>query len=427
MNLPYRYAGLNNVNRVGLSVDACVERLLRLAYAEERMMLLQAAHIVVTPEWDVKLLLGRLQYEDAQHAGLLKNRLVELRVARKKAFNSPDDALKVVFDEAMYSAGTVELLAALACVFKPALLQAYRVYLEQTNGLADQPTVRHLKMIIAEEEETLALLNSAYHDVVNSPAQITEATAWADTLTALLDAAGGLAGTGAMNNAALQPARAKTRYVIPRRLARDDTFTQIWDFIHVENQRVAERLSQMMATRLAEISAAEALAYVLWETPNRPWAFYADISRHLWDEIRHTLFGEVAAEDVFEERTALPLRVFDDESVVQMTPLEMYAMLGIGVEAALMKYPPGKREEFEFCRDTARYPLLATLQDFDWADEVLHVNIARRQLKEWHTGRRAELLALAHKGVALRNQVRHQQPPSALPDVNHKLEALQNE
>jgi hypothetical protein len=105
----------------------------------------------------------------------------------------------------------------------------------------------------------------------------------------------------------------------------------------------------------------------------------------------------------------------------------MYAMLGIGVEAALMKYPPGKREEFEFCRDTARYPLLATLQDFDWADEVLHVNIARRQLKEWHTGRRAELLALAHKGVALRNQVRHQQPPSALPDVNHKLEALQNE
>ena len=427
MKLSYRYAGLKNVNRIGLSVDACVERLLRLAYAEERMMLLQAAHLVTTPEWDIKLLLGRMQYEDGQHADLLKNRLVELQVARKKAFNSPDDALKVVFDEAMYSAGTVELLAALSRVFKPALLRAYRQYLEQINGLADQPTARLLKIIIAEEEEALALLQSAYQDVANTPAREAEAIAWADTLSALLDAAGGVDGAGAVNNDALYPARAAIRYVIPRKLARDDTFTKIWDFMHVENEQVAERLSQIMATRLAEISAAEALAFVLWETPGQPWSFYTDISRHLWDEIRHTLFGEVAAEDVFGDRTAVPLRVFDDASVVQMTPLEMYAMLGIGVEAALMKYPPGKREEFEFCRDTARYPLMATLQDFDWADEVLHVNIARRQLKEWHAGSQDDLLALAQKGVDLRGQVRRQQPQSKLPDVSHKLAALQNE
>jgi hypothetical protein len=417
----YRYAGLQNVNQVGLSVSESASRLHRLAYAEERLMLLQAAHTVTCPEWDIKILLGRLQYEDSQHADGLKNRLVELRVSKTKAYKSPDEALALVFDEAMYSAGTVELLAALAKVFKPALLRAYRAYLAETNGLADQPSVRLLKTIVAEEEEALTLLEAAYQDMVNTPEKEAEAAAWAKSLTDLLQQVGGLDGTGPARPELPHPVRAVNPYAIPRQLARDDTFDQIWDFLHVENQNVAERLSQMIATRLAEITASEGLAYVLWETKDQPWSFYTDISRHLWDEIRHTLFGEVATEDIFQERSAMPLRRFDAESVIQMTPLEIYAMLGIGVEAAMMKYPPGKREEFEFCRDTARYPLMVTFQDFDWADEVLHVNIARRQLKEWFAGSQDELIDLAQKGVDLRNRVRHERPPVALPDLRQKL------
>ena len=52
-----------------------------------------------------------------------------------------------------------------------------------------------------------------------------------------------------------------------------------------------------------------------------------------------------------------------------------------------MKYPIGKRGEWEFCRDAVKHPLMTTFQDFDWADEVLHVGIAKRQLSEWfHNG-----------------------------------------
>jgi hypothetical protein len=422
----YRYAGLQNIKQTGLPVEQCVARLHRLAYAEERLMLLQAVQIVERPEWDLKLLLGRLQYEDVQHADGLKQRLTELRVSKNKAYKAPDDeGLKLVFDEAMHTASTPELLAALTQLFKPALLQAYRHYLAQTNGLADYPTVRLLKMIIAEEEEILLLLQAAYRHLVDTPEKEAEATAWAAQLGHLLAAAGGLDGTGPAQPEALRPRRATHPYKVSRTLARDETFTRIWDFIHVDNQNVAERLSQMMATRLAEITAAEGLAYVLWETEDQPWSFYTDISRHLWDEIRHTLFGEIATEDVFQERQTMPLRAFDEASIVQMTPLEMYAMLGIGVEAAMMKYPPGKREEFEFCRDVARYPLMATFQDFDWADEVLHVNIARRQLKEWFAGNTEELIKLAQYGVELRGSVRHRRPPSALPDPSRKLRELE--
>ena len=115
---------------------------------------------------------------------------------------------KIVFDEAIYAANTVELLAGLTKVFKPALLEAYQRYISETNGLADYPTVRILKTVIAEVEEGLRLLEAAYHDVVDTPEKEAEAEAWNATLHNLLAAAGGIDGTGEVNFDALCPNRA---------------------------------------------------------------------------------------------------------------------------------------------------------------------------------------------------------------------------
>jgi hypothetical protein len=417
MTATYQYAGLTNTRTPGFSVEECAARLHRLAYVEERLMFLQAAHIISTPERDVKGLLARLQYEDAQHADWLKNRLPELRQSKKKAVAAPDSLLSMVFDEALHAADTAELLAALAQVFKPALLAAYQSYLAATNDLADYPSVRLLRLIVAEEAEALRLLEAAYDAVVTTPEQQAAAGHWAEHLRQLLNAVGGVDGSGQVDPAAVAPRRASRPYVIPRQLTRDDAFPRVWDFVHVENAQVSARLAQMISTRLSEVTVAEGLALVLCETAGQPWAFYADLSRHLWDEMRHSLFGEAAIEDLFGDRSAMPVRDFEAHYLFQMTPLELYALIGIGVEAALMKYPPGKREEYEFCRDAVGYPLMRTFQDFDWADEVLHVNIARRQLKEWHTGNQAELVALAQQGLDFRASVRHLHPQSPLPDL----------
>lgn len=419
----YQYAGLPDVQKPGLSVDECASRLRHLSYAEERLMFLQAAHIVTVPNWDIKMVLGRLQYEDSQHADQLKARLTELRVSRARAYGTIEGPLATVFDEAMHAANTIERVASLVRVFKPALIAAYQTYLSETNHLADYPTVRALKAILAEETEALDLLRQVYAALVTTPDAQAHADAWVNTLDTMLSAAGGIDGSGPTED--VSPQRAAEPYVMPRRIARDDLFPQVWDFHHVDNAQVAERLAQMVSTRLSEITAAEGLAYVLCETSAQPWQFYVDISRHLWDEVRHALFGEAATEDIFADRTAMPIRVFDEAYVVSLSPLEQYATLGVGIEGAAMKYPPGKREEYEFCRDKAHYPLMTTFQDFDWADEVLHVNIARRQLKDWFAGSRDELVRLAQQGVDHRNSVRAQKPSESLPDLSDKLPRLQ--
>lgn len=424
MKRSYQYAGLQNATQEGLSVDQCAARLHRFAYATERLMFLQAAHIISTPERDVKVLLARLQYEDSQHASQFKARLPELRVSKQKAHQVPDAFLQIVFDEAIYAANTVELLAGLTKVFKPALLETYQGYVDDTNGLADYPTVRLLRIVIAEVEEGLCLLEAAYDDVVDTAEREAEAEAWATTLRNLLAAAGGIDGTGEVSPDALQPLRATTPYLMPKQLTRDDTFPRVWDILHVDNERVEERLMQMIATRLGETTIAEALGFVLYEMEEQPWEFYADISRHLWDEMRHSVFGEAATEDIFDDRSTMPLRDWESAYLFKMDPLELYAML-FGVEAGLMKYPPGKREEFEFCRDAAHHRLMTTLQDFDWADEVLHVHIARRRLKEWFNGSPEELQTLGEKGLDFRAKARAMHPQSPLPDASEKIRGPQ--
>ena len=417
MNVSYQYAGLQRAKEAGLSVEECTRRIHRTAYVEERLMFMQAAHIVTTPQRDLKGLLSRLQYEDGLHSDILKNRLQELRVSRSRALSVPDERLEVVLDETMHSEGSVELLAALTKVFKPALLAAYRSYVYQTNGLADYESVRLMRRIIAEEEQALSLLEAAYGHVVCSAEEEEQATAWAGTLMRMLEGAGGIDGEVETGAGVVQPVRSRGRYKVARRPVRDDTFPSVWDFIHVDEDRVPERLAQMIATRLGEITIAEALAIVLLEVEGQPWSFYIAISRHMWDEMRHSLFGEAAAEQVYGDRAALPLRDFEIEYLFEMSPLELYAMLGIGVEAALMKYPPGKRAEYEFCRDQARHSLMTTLQDFDWADEVEHVRIARRQLKEWFAGDADELSALAEQGMEFRARTRRIHPPSPMPKL----------
>ena len=421
MNPSYQYAGLGRAKVPGLSVEECAQRIHRLAYVEERLMFLQAVHIVTTPQRDLKALLSRLQYEDGLHSDRLKTRLTELRVSTAKSHRAPDDRLTVLLDEAMFSDGSVELLAALVKVFKPALLNFYRNYVGETNGLADYETVRLMRTIIAEEEEGLRLLEAAYQDVVNTAEKEAQAQSWADTLARMRRAAGGIAGDLDTKAAAIQPQRSREReYQVARKPERDETFPHVWDIIHVDEDRIPERLDQMIATRLGEITIAEALAIVLWEVKEQPWSFYVAISRHMWDEMRHSLFGEAATESVYGDRGVMPLRDFEIEYLFKMTPLELYAMLGIGVEAALMKYPPGKRAEYEFCRDLARHPLMTTLQDFDWADEVEHVNIARQQLKVWHSGDSEELAALAENGMEFRARTRKLHHPSPMPDLSDK-------
>lgn len=280
-------------------------------------------------------------------------------------------------DEADRAEGSVEVAVALYGVLKPALLAAYEQHLATTNPLVDFPTCRILRIVIAEEREQIAWGREAVAELTATPGAAERAAQWQAHLERYLAAAGGVAGDRPRGEAV--PAR---RSAVPDRplspVTRDARFPIVGEYPPVADN-VREQLLRKMKIRMNEMGAAECIAATMVQTPGMPWEYYRQLARHLWDEVRHSAFGEVALrEEGYPNYDAFPERLAIVDLYFALSPLERYTLLGIAIENGAMKYPPGKRLEYEWCRDQARHALMTTYQDYDWADEVVHAQIARR-------------------------------------------------
>jgi len=381
----YRYAGLSHIYNPGLSVAQTITRLERFVYSEQRMLRLLASRIVTVPQRDIKVLLARLQYEDAQHCDAWLARVHELKgqVLTKNVVDappqsrnsspttqttsqgpghqaSPDEALTLLFDEAEHLPGCYPFLRVMTTILKPALLAAYNSYRHTTNHLADYPGLRILRSVEVEEVEHLQLLNLALLDLQPNAEELQSAEQWENSLSDYLNAAGGIDGVAPRTaayprQASLQP------YTIPRQLTRDSTIPRIWDYEVPTQEDEESYLHYLLGLHLSEINNAEGLALLLYETPHMPWNICLDIARQCWDKMRHSLFGEAAIEDIYADRSAIPLRDFDGHYAMEAPPLEYFTVLGL------------EEGEGEAVRNTIRNSLLTTFQDFDCSDEQLHI------------------------------------------------------
>jgi hypothetical protein len=169
---------------------------------------------------------------------------------------------------------------------------------------------------------------------------------------------------------------------IPRR---DERFQDLFNqgvnaeaFIYDDALPAKPKALMMLYKRIREIDVPEMMASILTETKGKPWGYYLDMTRQLWDEARHAMMGEVGFIALGVDWTKA--RITHNWSYrlnTECTPIERHAVLYF-IEQGLMTRT-GKRFEFELGQESG-IPLMATIQDFDWADEVLHAAIGR----EWY-------------------------------------------
>jgi len=417
----FKFAGLGDVTRVGLSVHSAVDRLLRFAYIERRLMFLAAAHLNPVPERDLKLLLGRLQYYAGERCHGLHTRLRQMRTPKSRIEGVPDERLKILIDEASPADSSREIAETIWWLHC-ALQAAYQDYLRTTNPLADASTCDAIEAALPRLSSAIDWLD----DYLDHLGANTQSRAACRRLEKFLSSAGGLDGAGARSEVNVERERSMRPFRVQREAGRDATVERVWDYIKPPTANVADHLVNMLGIRLSEINVAEGLAVVLCETPGMPWEFYHDLSRHLWDEVRHSMMGEAAIEATFGNARAIPMRDYESVYCMEAPALEQYATLGLEIEGAQMKYPVGKRGEWVFCRDVAGHALMTTFQDYDWADEVLHVNIAKRQLAQWLQGGGKALSAIAEEGKANRTKVKQRYAPVQFNVPPDTLERARN-
>lgn len=372
----------------GLSVDLTVMRLRRYVYLKSQLTHLMAERFNLIPEWEVKGALSLHMWQDAEHSTWFRKRVTEMRTPPHHLDKTPDPALASFVQELRAAENTLEFLTGIYGVLKPAFSAALTDHLAQSNPLTDHPTRRLAKMVIEEEREQLAwgeqaisALRRAAADRVSSASL----SAWNDHLKAYLAAAGGIHGEAERPaiDSLPTPRASETPKPISQVPRRDERFPEVWKsrgVVPSEEQPVHERIWWMMNVRLQEMHVSELIASVIADWRDQPWDFYHDLSRHLWDETRHCMLGEVAFASQGVDFTKIPAHVgFAEYPNTQLPAPDRYAFLW-GIEQGLMG-KSGKQAEVALA-EAGHNKLATAFQDYDWADEVLHAQIGRRWLEQ---------------------------------------------
>lgn len=381
-------AAYREVFKIGFTVEENVRRLLRYHWVERRLAGIITARIAETPEWEVKGGFALHQYLDIEHATVLATRIRELRHPAPRFDEAPDDALENFLQELEQAQDTVELLAGVYRVARADLASAYRIHVDTCNPLVDYPTRRALRYVLQEEEESLGWGARSTGALIGPDVQTeSRVKKWEQHLRAYLGAARGVAGDLPANEGEPLPdsrGRSRKPSFEPRRDPRfggQHNFVfpphTVYDQPHIP---AAERNLAMSCKRLLEMDVPEMMASFLTEETGKPWEFYRDYARQVWDEARHSMMGESAFEGRRFDWTSIPLNVgFSLRLNLFATPEERRLLL-YGIEQSLMPGETGKKYEHETAI-AAEDALTAHFQDYDWADEVLHAQIGRRWLK----------------------------------------------
>jgi hypothetical protein len=374
--------------RIGYSVDENVRRLLRYHWVERRLMTTMLAHLASIPTWEVKCALALHQWQCALRVDALRSRISEMRSPVPPLDTAPDGRLDMFLDELLRASDEVELVAGVYGVVLPALEAAYAEHLARTNPLVDHPTRYALRPALADVEDAVAWGSKALSALTQESPAASRAKEWIGHLEAYLTAAGGIVGADVPElRGALPPARSSEPFVPDFHPRRDERFAGGYNFefpphvvYNAQGIPAEERNLALLCKRTLEMDVPEMMASFLVERDDQPWEFYRDYSRQLWDEARHAMMGTVAFDARGVDWTSIPLNVgFSLRLNLHATPLERQTIL-FAIEQSLMPGDTGKRSE-RLTAEEAGDALSAHFHDYDWADEVLHAQIGRRQLR----------------------------------------------
>jgi hypothetical protein len=378
-------AGLCTIEQAmspGLSVEECVRRLKRYHYALKRLHEITNARITAEPIYELKSIFSLHSHYAAEHVNALRERVGEMREPPLGLDVVPDTHLELFFDEILAAPTTEELIAGIYEKALPALRGAMQRHIADTNPMVDHPSIRVCKFALMEIDEMIDVGGRCVAALVDAPKR-QAMSAWLQLLDDALRAAGALDGVDKPDVKPLSRVHSAKPYVYDKVPKRDERFKDPFNagvnaeaFLYDPSMPPQAKVLMMFYKRLREIDVPEMMASIINETKGKPWRFYRDMTRQLWDEARHAMMGEVgfASIGVDWPNTIAINWTWSRNLNTQLTAQERHAVLFF-IEQGLMP-KTGKRYEWEV-GVMSQNKLAALFQDYDWADEVLHARIGR--------------------------------------------------
>lgn len=375
-------ASFEEAAKPGLGVEESVDRIKRYHFALKRLMQILQFRLTAEPVYELKMAFSLHGHYCAEHCTAMRERVAEMRTPPLGLEKIPDPHLDTFFKEIQNAPTTEELVLGLYEFAFPALLEGLRRHMVETNLLADHPSVRICRFAAIEMEEAVNYGLGAVAALVSAEKRAALAP-WANLLQGLLAAAGGLDGSQPRQTEIPAPKYSAAPLAYDKLPKRDERFPDPYnmgvhaeEFLYDPRFRSRDKTLMMYYKRLREIDVPEMMATILTETEGKPWTYYRDMTRQLWDEARHAMMGEVGFVKLGIDWPKHVMVNFTWSLGLnsQLQPWERHAVLYF-IEQGLMT-KTGKRFEWEVGADSGD-DLSKTFQDYDWADEVLHARIGR--------------------------------------------------
>ena len=383
--------------KTGLSIEDCVARLKRYHWTFKRLHQIFLSRLTAEPIYELKMAFSLHAHWCAEHVAAFAKRVGEMREPPLGLEVVPDKNFDVLFDEVLAAATTEELLVGIYEKILPPLKAALERHMADTNPLADAPSVRLCRFALLEVNDMIDYGKKAISSLVSHD-QREKMKSWLALLDNCLAAGGDLDGSKPKAERQIVRQHSTLPYTYNKVPKRDERFPDPYNmgvnaevFLYDETKPADAKVLMMFYKRLREIDVPEMQASIIVETKGKPWDYYRDMTRQLWDEARHAMMGEVgfALLGVDWPKNVMINFTWSLGLNTQLTPIERHGVLYF-IEQGLMP-KTGKRYEWEVgLKSTCA--VSALFQDYDWADEVLHARIGR----DWYLPN----FKSAHEGVA---------------------------
>lgn len=368
---------------IGLGVSESVKRLKRLHWSLKRLHQIFVAHVTRMPSYELKMAFSLHAHYCVEHYGEFAARVKEMRQPPHGLGVSPNESLDIFFDEILCAPSVEALLVGLYECAVPAVIRALEKLMADTNALFDHPTWRICRLTLVEVRDIEKYGAKALSCVVSADKRA-PLQAWAASLEAMLAAAGGLDGKSEPSGGKIARHFSVTPFSYNPHPHRDERFKDPYNMgVNAEAMLFSPSIPPLPKTvmlffkRMREIDVPEVMASILVENSDKPWEYARDMTRQMWDEARHAMMGEIGFVHLGIDWKTIPFNFTWSLGLnTKLSSKDRHAVL-YTIEQGLMPKTTGKEYEWEVAVAAAD-PLAAMIQDYDWADEVLHARIGRK-------------------------------------------------
>lgn len=352
-----------------LSAHQLIDQLSWLQAYEIQCARLLGGWLPGVANWEAKHEMGLHLWQDAEHSHELRLRLWELRTPHPD--RKVDTRLADVTTAFASAQVDVEFIAGLYLVLKKHLLEACRSIAGATSSVYDAPTIAILQRHIPRKEAQMQWARNELAKVSGDEEKQRRIARWTSYCEAALAANGGVTGTQSSSASAEDmPLPPGYHLLLPfPQAARDERFKMSLQGMKPPEGDAQEQTVFQFFNYSQEMQAAETLGSLLWETENMPWDFYYDVSRHCYDEIRHSALGEERLKSLGHKVTDFPNSAANYTWRQLMDPLHRYCALTYVIEADSFKYKHSTYQEYLKRNDVESAESVL----FDILDETMHV------------------------------------------------------